>query len=731
MARRPALRMRLAPSFPARIQNSDGIGVARSGGAVTIRQDWSGIQRDATPDDPENYDFLLGKEDGSLVRLSATELGALRPIASLPEAEAGVDNNTTMTPLRTSQQIDARLADHAVAAGGADNSAIMTPLGVNQYVSAQLSDQPTAEAGSNNTKTMTPLRTKQSIVANAEGANFTPALPATYTRPIGDKLKEARSILEWINPSKHAAIRSATLSGDLNDELDAVAASGERRIRVPRGSYPVALDGWTWVASTNGFNLAGEDARDSVFDNVQVIPVPARPMVVFSGLDQRVADVNFKVNTGTMLQPTMGGGQIAFGSGVLFMGSRFICERVQASDTWDNGLASGSYDLSTGAQTDGSPADGLFYACFTQRAGSGTQTMTPAPGGPIPSAQPFNAGAGINNLTGGRIRIIACRDEYSTQNFVSDYAGGAHDVWVGCTGYGARKSRVGSYANLDVTPGGQGFYLGSSSKIVGCAIYDPEGDGLWADAHSKFCDIDLLVKGGKQRSALIQGRDQVAKIRSQDASQRGAGLYDAVEVKGAAAVGIDTFGPSSGIIVHAHTTGSMHRYGLSVNESSYQAFGALAAGAYLNGATGPINVPSVERFSVGAFTQPGVTGMFRRGLNFFSRSNHSYLTEPFGDTQGNGHLLLADASNPDKRLALGYDPVNDLAVIQAMHAGIAKKTMGLNPSGGDVLVGLGSWNTGCLRLGGYYLWIDSSGRLRIKSSAPGSDTDGTVVGAQT
>lgn len=165
MARRPALRMRLAPSFPARIQNSDGIGVARSGGAVTIRQDWSGIQRDATPDDPENYDFLLGKEDGSLVRLSATELGALRPIASLPEAEAGVDNNTTMTPLRTSQQIDARLADHAVAVGGADNSAIMTPLGVNQYVSAQLSDQPTAEAGSNNTKTMTPLRTKQQVDA--------------------------------------------------------------------------------------------------------------------------------------------------------------------------------------------------------------------------------------------------------------------------------------------------------------------------------------------------------------------------------------------------------------------------------------------------------------------------------------------------------------------------------------------------------------------------------------
>lgn len=30
----------------------------------------------------------------------------------------------------------------------------------------------------------------------------------------------------------------------------------------------------------------------------------------------------------------------------------------------------------------------------------------------------------------------------------------------------------------------------------------------------------------------------------------------------------------------------------------------------------------------------------------------------------------------------------------------------------------------------YYLWIDSTGDLRIKSSAPASDTDGTVAGTQ-
>jgi len=36
----------------------------------------------------------------------------------------------------------------------------------------------------------------------------------------------------------------------------------------------------------------------------------------------------------------------------------------------------------------------------------------------------------------------------------------------------------------------------------------------------------------------------------------------------------------------------------------------------------------------------------------------------------------------------------------------------------------------CLTLGSYHIWVDSTGDLRIKSSAPTSDTDGVVVGSQ-
>lgn len=43
----------------------------------------------------------------------------------------------------------------------------------------------------------------------------------------------------------------------------------------------------------------------------------------------------------------------------------------------------------------------------------------------------------------------------------------------------------------------------------------------------------------------------------------------------------------------------------------------------------------------------------------------------------------------------------------------------------------GTWNGGRLQLGAYHLWVDATGALRIKSSAPTSDLDGTVVGVQT
>jgi len=44
--------------------------------------------------------------------------------------------------------------------------------------------------------------------------------------------------------------------------------------------------------------------------------------------------------------------------------------------------------------------------------------------------------------------------------------------------------------------------------------------------------------------------------------------------------------------------------------------------------------------------------------------------------------------------------------------------------------GNSGWNTAHLKLGIYHLWVDASGRLRIKNSVPLNDTDGVSVGSQ-
>lgn len=47
----------------------------------------------------------------------------------------------------------------------------------------------------------------------------------------------------------------------------------------------------------------------------------------------------------------------------------------------------------------------------------------------------------------------------------------------------------------------------------------------------------------------------------------------------------------------------------------------------------------------------------------------------------------------------------------------------------DRRLGGGSWQMPLI-LGANYLWLDASSRLRVKTSAPTSDTDGTIVGTQ-
>jgi hypothetical protein len=67
----------------------------------------------------------------------------------------------------------------------------------------------------------------------------------------------------------------------------------------------------------------------------------------------------------------------------------------------------------------------------------------------------------------------------------------------------------------------------------------------------------------------------------------------------------------------------------------------------------------------------------------------SLLAKPFGDLQNNGQLFLETTISSARRvLALGYDAVNDVGVIQSIHPATSAKNLVINPSGGNVGIGI-------------------------------------------
>jgi hypothetical protein len=100
------------------------------------------------------------------------------------------------------------------------------------------------------------------------------------------------------------------------------------------------------------------------------------------------------------------------------------------------------------------------------------------------------------------------------------------------------------------------------------------------------------------------------------------------------------------------------------------------------------------------------------GIRFADLENQEYTMRSTGDSSAANLSLLKDNSAATPFLGFDYDTRNVIV------------------SGGSGVANGGGYNSGHLVLGSFHLWIDTSGRLRIKSSAPTSATDGTAVGAQ-
>jgi len=99
-----------------------------------------------------------------------------------------------------------------------------------------------------------------------------------------------------------------------------------------------------------------------------------------------------------------------------------------------------------------------------------------------------------------------------------------------------------------------------------------------------------------------------------------------------------------------------------------------------------------------------------------------------GDNIANGSVLGIQtdraASSAYKMLRVRADMDGTPTTVWTMYGN------GNTDQVGDHLLANNAWDTARLRLGNYFLWVDSTGDLRIKNGTPLSDTDGTVVGTQ-
>ena len=383
-------------------------------------------------------------------------------------------------------------------------------------------------------------------------------------------------------------------------------------------------------------------------------------------------------------------------------------------NAWDSGFAIGRMTVSGNGSSGnpfsvvistGNPQRVSVSDCRSQNCGVGVHSLD--------SNQ--QVGGGFNNLNGSRVQIDNCVAYECSTGFIADFGNGANTVFSSCQAVSSKYSS------------GWGFWVADGPNVlVGCYALFCEKDGFVIPYQSNGATLNgCYAYACGQIGFLVSSSKTV--LTGCVAQQNS--LYALDTYSGFVLSSTDE-ALSEVVMSGCVATGSNHRYGLTATGAN--TIDAVWIGGTLSGATADYDIST---YSVTVLAQSNANR--NMGVNvsvppaIFSVGGNvvSYITTPVGDVGNGGVIAVCNLADTDQRLAFGYDTTNDASVVQSIHAGVAKKPLLLNPSGGDVMVGTGAY-TDPARLGAYRLWVDGSGRLRIKNSAPTSDTDGTVVGTQ-
>lgn len=94
------------------------------------------------------------------------------------------------------------------------------------------------------------------------------------------------------------------------------------------------------------------------------------------------------------------------------------------------------------------------------------------------------------------------------------------------------------------------------------------------------------------------------------------------------------------------------------------------------------------------------------------------------------HLAINDFVYDVTAASIRHVSASSVRASRSLSSGYTEGDQRFDGGSSGVQLVSSNWNYNPLRLGAYYLWVDATGDLRIKSGAPTFDTDGSVVGTQ-
>ena len=142
--------------------------------------------------------------------------------------------------------------------------------------------------------------------------------------------------------------------------------------------------------------------------------------------------------------------------------------------------------------------------------------------------------------------------------------------------------------------------------------------------------------------------------------------------------------------------------------------------------TGTVTVKGAA-FSVGTTTMVVVSGRLGMGIAAPTAGIHISRASNLNSDSSITHLKLS-APADTRELALGYDTTNDAAYVQSMQEGNGYKSVGINPDGGNVGVGVKSAST-LFQVGSATMAVTVAGNVGIGTLTPCSTCALHVVGS--